>query len=177
MYKITPDYYFYHFYDITVDFLKQNGIESLLCDIDNTLAPYEVEEPDETIIEWVRTLTENGIKITLVSNNTEERVTKFIEKLMIPAYFDARKPSIEFYVSAMKIVKVPVCRTAVLGDQLLTDGLSAARLGVRFIMVPPINDKKNLFFKAKRALEAPLMKKFFQDNDIDPSREGTYDWT
>jgi HAD superfamily phosphatase (TIGR01668 family) len=177
MYKIAPDYYFYHFYDITVDFLKQNGIESLLCDIDNTLAPYEVEEPDEAIIEWVKTLTDKGIKITLVSNNTEERVTKFDQALRLPAFFDARKPSIEFYVSAMKLAKVPVCRTAVLGDQLLTDGLSAARLGVRFIMVPPINDKKNLFFRSKRALEAPIMKKFFKENGIDPSKEGTYDWT
>ena len=157
MYKITPDYYFYHFYDITVDFLKQNGIESLLCDIDNTLAPYEVEEPDETIIEWVRTLTENGIKITLVSNNTEERVTKFIEKLMIPAYFDARKPSIEFYVSAMKLVKVPVCRTAVLGDQLLTDALAGKWCGLTVFIVPPIKDKKTFFFRFKRLLEKPFL--------------------
>ncbi len=177
MYTLKPDYYFYHFYDISVLFLKQNNIEHLLCDIDNTLAPYEEEEPSEAVISWVKELTEAGIKISLVSNNNEERVTKFVAKLMLNAFFDAHKPSIEYYVSAMKLAKVPVCRTAVLGDQLFTDGVSAERLGCRFIMVPPIKDKTTAFFRAKRALEAPFMKKFFRENGIDPSREGTYDWT
>ncbi len=177
MYSLKPDYFFYHFYDITVDFLKQNNIQHLLSDIDNTLAPYEDSEPDERVVNWVNELTEAGIKITLVSNNNEERVTKFIEKIPMNAFFDAHKPSIEYYVSAMKLAKVPVCRTAVLGDQLLTDGLSARRLGARFIMVPPIKDKANAFFKAKRKLEAPVMRAYFKESGIDPSREGTYDWS
>ena len=46
---------------------------------------------------------------------------------------------------------------ALLGDQLLTDCLSARRLGVPCIIVPPIRDKKTLFFRCKRALEKPFL--------------------
>ena len=45
----VPDYMFAHFHDITPEFLHSIGISALLIDIDNTLAPYEVDEPDERI--------------------------------------------------------------------------------------------------------------------------------
>ncbi len=169
---LAPDYFFYHYYDITASFLEQNAIECLLMDIDNTLAPYEQDEPDERMLEWFGMLSENNIKVALVSNNNEERVTKFIQKLGVLAFFDAHKPSAEFYISAMKMLKVPKCRTAVLGDQLLTDAMAGRNLGVRVIIVPPINDKKNAFFKFKRALEKPIMKKYFKENGIDPEKGG-----
>jgi len=167
----APDYYFEHYYDITTEFLKEKNIECLLIDIDNTLAPYEQEEPDERIIEWFDTLRAEGIKTALISNNNEERVTRFIAKLGVLAYFDAHKPSVEFYVSAMRRLRVPKCRTAVLGDQLLTDAWSGRRLGVRVIIVPPIKDKLTLLFRVKRAIEKPIMKKYFRKNGITISNE------
>ena len=42
---LVPDYMFEKFDDIGVDFLKNIGVRSLVIDIDNTLAPYEVAEP------------------------------------------------------------------------------------------------------------------------------------
>lgn len=163
---LAPDYYFKHFYEITPSFLEEHNIECLLIDIDNTLAPYEVAEPDERTIEWFEVLKAAGIKVALISNNNEERVTRFIAKLGVLAYFDAHKPSVEFYVSAMRHLRVPKCRTAVLGDQLLTDALSGRRLGVRVIIVPPIKDKLTLLFRVKRAIEKPIMKKYFKENNI-----------
>ena len=169
---LAPDYYFEHYYDISSRFLDRENIDCLLIDIDNTLAPYEQEEPDERIIAWFDMLKENGVKVALISNNNEERVTKFIAKLGVLAYFDAHKPSVEFYVSAMRRLKVPRCRTAVLGDQLLTDAWSGRRLGVRVIIVPPIKDKLTPFFKMKRAFERPIMKKYLKENGItDPNAE------
>ena len=163
---LAPDYYFEHYYDITADFLAEKNIECLLIDIDNTLAPYEQEEPDETTVEWFEMLKNANVKVALISNNNEERVTKFIAKIRVLAYFDAHKPSIEFYVSAMRQLKVPRCRTAVLGDQLLTDAWSGRRLGVRVIIVPPIKDKLTPLFRVKRAIEKPIMKRFFKKNNL-----------
>lgn len=166
---LAPDYYFEHYYDITADFLSEKDIQCLLIDIDNTLAPYEQEEPDERIIEWFSMLNDAGVKVALISNNNEERVTKFIAKLGVLAYFDAHKPSVEFYVSAMRRLRVPKCRTAVLGDQLLTDAWSGRRLGVRVIIVPPIKDKLTPLFKVKRAIEKPIMNNFFKKNNVYPA--------
>ena len=50
--------------------------------------------------------------------------------------------------------------TAGLGDQLLTDTLAAHRLGLISIIVPPIKDKTTLFFKSKRLIEKPFIKRY-----------------
>ena len=59
----------------------------------------------------------------------------------------------------------PVCGAAVensafLGDQLLTDAATANRAGLYCIIVPPIKDKTNAFFRFKRWLEKPYVKKW-----------------
>ena len=50
-----------------------------------------------------------------------------------------------------------VKNSAFLGDQLLTDAATANRAGLYCIIVPPIKDKKNLFFRFKRWLERPYL--------------------
>jgi predicted HAD superfamily phosphohydrolase YqeG len=37
---------------------------------------------------------------------------------------------------------------------------------MRAILVPPIKDKKNLFFRFKRALEKPILNHYFKKNGI-----------
>ena len=78
---MTPDYMFRTFDEITPDFLRGLGICAILSDIDNTLAPYEQDEPDERIMNWIASLTEAGISIALVSNNDRERVELFNKEL------------------------------------------------------------------------------------------------
>ena len=50
--------------------------------------------------------------------------------------------------------------TAGLGDQLLTDALAVHRLDMISIIVPPIKDKTTPFFKFKRWLERPYIRKY-----------------
>ena len=159
---LMPDYYFEHFYDITPEFLAQKRIGALLIDIDNTIAPYEVAEPDERIKSWFVVLREAGIKAAFISNNHAERVELFNREIGIPAFPDSGKPSTKALKRAVAEMGVPLERVASLGDQLLTDALAAHRLGVPVIIVPPIKDKKNLFFRTKRLIERPFMKKFFK---------------
>ena len=59
---------------------------------------------------------------------------------------------------------VPLSTVAGLGDQLLTDALAAHRLGLRAIIVPPIKDKTSLFFKFKRWLERPYIRRYKKQN-------------
>ena len=155
-----PDYIFAKFDDITVDFLASRGIKALLIDIDNTLAPYEVAEPDERIISWFKTLRENGISATLVSNNGRERVELFNRTLGLPYYYKSGKPFAKNLKKAMATMGSDKTNTAMLGDQLLTDAAAGKHIGLTTIIVPPIRDKSNLFFRAKRALEVPTIKRY-----------------
>ena len=52
--------------------------------------------------------------------------------------------------------------TAGLGDQLLTDTLAVHRLDMISIIVPPIKDKKTLFFRFKRLLEKPFIARYYK---------------
>ena len=51
-----------------------------------------------------------------------------------------------------------------LGDQLLTDCAAAKRFGIKALIVPPIKDKTNLFFRTKRLIEKPYVAKFRRMN-------------
>ena len=156
----VPDYIFAKFCDVTPEFLREIGVEALLIDIDNTLAPYEQAEPDENIKAWFSALDKAGIKATLVSNNDRERVELFNKSLGLPAYYKSGKPFAKNLKKAMAGMGSDKNNTAMLGDQLLTDAMAGKHIGLRAIIVPPIRDKQNAFFRAKRALEVGSIRKY-----------------
>ena len=159
-YLLTPDAMFEKFDDITPEFLLAHGITALLIDIDNTLAPYEQPTPDERIKNYFASLSENGIKAALVSNNNHKRVELFNSELGLLAFADSGKPGKKTLLLAMENMGSTFENTAAIGDQLLTDALGAHRIGLPAFIVPPIRDKKNLFFRFKRWLEKPFVKRY-----------------
>ena len=174
---MTPDYVFEHYYDITPEFLGSIGIKALLIDIDNTLAPYEQPTPDERIINWFSSLKEHGIKASLISNNHPPRVELFNRDLGLDAYPDSGKPKGKMLKVAMEKMGSTPENTAGLGDQLLTDTLAAHNLGLISLIVPPIKDKSNAFFKFKRKLECPYIRKYRKANGIVPEKDSLSDKT
>ena len=164
---MMPDYMFRTFDEITPAFLTSLGVKAILADIDNTLAPYEQPEPDERIKGWIASLAEAGIGIAFVSNNDWERVNRFNATLGVPAYAKSGKPFKKNLVKAMNDLGGTLETTVMLGDQLLTDALAGHNLGVKCLIVPPIRDKKNAFFRFKRWLEKPVVKKFKRRNGIE----------
>ncbi len=163
---LTPDYMFDTFSDVTPEFLKSLGIKALLIDIDNTLAPYEQSEPNDRIKNWFRSLADHGIKASLISNNHPPRVELFNKDLGLDAYPDSGKPKSRTLLLAMEKMGTASENTAGLGDQLLTDTLGVHRLGMISIIVPPIKDKTTPFFKFKRVLERPYIKKYRKAHGI-----------
>ena len=161
---LTPDYMFATFDQVTPAFLQSIGVRALLIDIDNTLAPYEQADPDQRILDWFAKLKENGIDAALVSNNHAPRVERFNKPLGLLAYPDSGKPFRGTLERAMKELGVSHAETAMLGDQLLTDCFAGKHIGLRAIIVPPIRDKQNLFFRSKRFLERPFIRKYAKKN-------------
>ena len=54
--------------------------------------------------------------------------------------------------------------TAFIGDQLLTDVLAGRCAGLHCFLVPPIKDKTTPFFRFKRMLEKPYIRKYYKLN-------------
>ena len=159
--KLLPYKIFDKFDDISPEYLSSLGVKFLFSDVDNTLAPYEVAEPDERISAWIRAVSDAGIVIVLVSNNGPERIELFNRTLGVRAYADCKKPSRKRLGAIMNELGATGENTVFLGDQIYTDVLSARRLGAHAaILVPPIRDKKSLFFRFKRLMERPVMWRF-----------------
>lgn len=63
----------------------------------------------------------------------------------------------------MKSVGATAENSAFLGDQIFTDVLSARNLGIEIaLLVPPIKDKLTLFFRFKRLMEKPVIRKYYR---------------
>ncbi len=165
---LTPTYMFAHYYDVTPAFLQSIGVRAILCDIDNTLAPYEQPLPDERITAWVQSLHDAGIQIALVSNNHPPRVEEFNRSLGLLAFPDSGKPGKKTLLRAMREMNVTRGETAMLGDQLLTDAYAGLHIGLPALIVPPIKDKTNLFFRFKRLCERPFIRKYAKRHGVQP---------
>lgn len=157
---LIPDIYTDRYGNVTPELLSGLGVRGLICDIDNTLVPYEQAEPTPELLRWFGEMQAAGIRIAFVSNNDEERVSRFNRMLQYPAYAHAGKPSGKCIRRAMEEIGSDLTSTAVLGDQLLTDAMAGKLCGLTVIIVPPIRDKKTLFVRFKRWLERPYLAEY-----------------
>ncbi len=156
----VPDFMFGSIYEITADFLLSKNIRALVLDIDNTLVTYGDAEPTDEVVAWVRGLENAGLKVSIASNNHEERVAKFNEKLGVVTMCESAKPSRKAIRRACEIFSVEPHECAVIGDQIFTDILCATRGGALAILVTPLKYKENLFFKFKRICEKPFIRAY-----------------
>ena len=109
-----------------------------------------------------------GVSVALISNNHADRVELFNSDLNLIAYADAGKPFGKILRRAMKELGSDPTNTAMLGDQLLTDSFAGRHIGLPSLIVPPIKDKTNLFFRFKRLCERPFIRKYAKAHGYQP---------
>lgn len=159
-FTLVPEYRFETFDQATAEFLLSIGIRGVLLDIDNTLEPYEHPLPGEKVLRWLESLHAVGIKTAIVSNNGKERVELFNKSIGMPAYYKAGKPFTRNIKRAMADMGSTKETAIFIGDQILTDVWAAHNAGIRAILVPPINDRKDVLTRFKRVLEKPILKRY-----------------
>lgn len=158
--SLMPDYRFSTFNEATPQFLASIGVRGIILDIDNTLEPYEHPEPGEHVIAWIEELRRVGISAAIVSNNEKERVELFNKELGLSAYYKAKKPFKKNILNAIADMNISRDGAILMGDQIFTDVWAARNAGIRAILVPPINDKRDFFTKFKRLLERPILFRY-----------------
>lgn len=157
---LVPDEMYDTFRDITPAHLTALGIRFIFSDIDNTLATYDDKVAPQEVIDWYRDMHDAGITVVLVSNNGRKRVETFGASLGCTVYYESKKPSLRVLRRAMADAGASAENSVLLGDQLLTDAAAGRRAGMHVIIVPPIKDKSTQFFRFKRWLEKPYLRKF-----------------
>ena len=142
--------------EITPAFLAENGIDFLMLDLDNTIAPYKTAEPAPAVMEWAHTVKESGIGLYFVSNSKRpDRVERFAGILDVSFVKAAHKPSPKALHTVMESnSRDPQC-CALIGDQIYTDVWAARNAGCRSILVHPIRFT-NPFLFLRYLAEAPF---------------------
>ena len=78
---LWPDWYFEDIAHIPDGFFMKNNIRFLLCDIDNTLAPYSADTPPASVLTFFERLKSEGVHPAFVSNNNMIRVSRSVRDL------------------------------------------------------------------------------------------------
>lgn len=156
---IYPDEYLDSTYEIDFEQLYEDGYRGVIFDIDNTLVPHgaPADERSKKLLNYLR---DRGFKIVLLSNNSKARVDMFNEDLHLDTIPMGAKPFLKGYKKAMEIMGTSKENTFFVGDQLFTDVWGAKRLGIRSILVKPINAKEEIQIVLKRKLEYIVLKEY-----------------
>ncbi|MGJ7044577.1 hypothetical protein HNR52_000761 [Thermoanaerobacterium thermosulfurigenes] len=157
--KLIPDMYANSIYDIDFENLKKRGITSLIFDIDNTLVPQKVLNPDRKVINLFKFLKSKGFKVCLISNNTTKRVNNFTKDTGVKGISWAIKPRKSAFYKALEMLDSTPDETAIIGDQIFTDILGGHRVGLFTILVRPLSSEEFGWTKIMRKLEKKVLKK------------------
>ncbi len=155
--RCIPDYYFKSIYAIDYQMLKEQGVKALFFDLDNTLIAYDETQLSAHTLEFLNALLED-FKIVVISNSNYQRVSKAAHKY--PFVWHAAKPMIKGLKRALKKVDEPIEHVCLIGDQLMTDMLSAHRFGCIAVLVNPVKRTSDRWMtKINRIFEKCVIKR------------------
>ncbi len=141
------------FTDLDMDRYIQMGFDTVLLDIDNTIAVPNTGGCDERAAQFIRKLQEKGFRVVIFSNNTEDRVKMFIGDIGVDYHHLALKPLPFSYRAVCRRMGTKPERTLVLGDQLLTDILGANLSGCYGIYCRQLQEQDSAWTGFNRRFE------------------------
>jgi len=133
-----PKYYIDSVLEISPEWIKAQGKDTILVDLDNTLLPRDTSEFSPEIMAWVKSLYDADLKVCLLSNNWHERVHTAAKELDMKLVSKAVKPLPFAFWASLRRVGGKRKNTIMIGDQFFTDVLGSALLGMPCVMVLPL---------------------------------------
>ncbi len=154
-----PKLWIKNVFNIDEVFLRENEIEGLILDLDNTLSMHGSPAAEEGVFEWLALMNTLGVKMMVVSNNTKKRVTPLVTELGLPFIAFGCKPMPFGILKAVKNLGVDKRRLAVVGDQIFTDVIGGNICGIKTVLVEPFHLEGGRLFRLKRGLESLVFKR------------------
>ncbi len=155
--KLLPSQYEKSIYHINLASLQEKGIKGIITDLDNTLVEWDRPSCTDEVRHWFKQLETYGMKLIIVSNNTNKRVKEFAEPENVVYIHTARKPLIRAFRQACQSMKLNKEEVVVIGDQIFTDVLGGNRAGIHTILVVPVSSSDGLATKLNRKMERIIL--------------------
>ncbi len=144
--------------DITVADLRSLGARGILLDVDNTLTTHDNPRLNPAVAAWLEAMRAAGFSLAVVSNNCDERVRPFAEKIGLGYQAKAAKPLARGYRAAAQKMGLSPRECVAVGDQIFTDILGANMAGMPCVLLEPIEPEvEQKFIVFKRRFERVLL--------------------
>jgi len=164
--KFVPTYYAKNIYEVDPIFFKAIGVETVLLDLDNTLASYKELTASDRTKEYLKKLLDLGLKVYLVSNNRGKRVKEYAESANLKYIAGARKPLRSRTKKFLKNEEIDLKGVMMVGDQILTDVYFANRLGVKILLTDKLVSEDQWTTRFNRIIDRPLRRRLHRKNKL-----------
>ena len=151
--------------DVTPELLASMGVDTVLLDVDNTLAYHGSQEPFPGTVEWTHELRSRGFRVMILSNNFAKRVAPFAEKYDLPFLSFSIKPLPIAYFRAIHKLGARREKAVVIGDQVFTDVVGANLSRMKSILLTPRGEEKGFSIRVRRTLERPVRRRIARQSE------------
>lgn len=165
---VCPDFRVKSLFDISAKWLKRNGYNRIVVDIDNTLLPRDKNLVGPRAMTWLRQLRQAGINVALISNNGGDRIKGITHQTGLGTIMRAAKPLPMAYKQIIKAMGGG--KILFVGDQLLTDVLGAKIAGQPVIMVESLGGKEHFITRFNRNIEKFFLGRLQSSNMLPKER-------
>lgn len=157
--RFYPTYMFDKVEDIPYELIKKEDIKLIMMDMDNTLIDAK-KKYKNSLKHWIEEVSNLNVKMCILSNSPfGDKVKKIAKELNVEYEYNAGKPLLKGFKRVIEKSKFPKDNILMIGDQIFTDVWGGNRIGVKTVLVTPINKKESFFTKVKRPLERLILKK------------------
>lgn len=166
MKQFLPTYYAPKLTEVTPAFFHALGVTTLLCDLDNTLAPFDELTPRPAIKTWLETIQKSKLTIAIISNNKPRRVLPFANAIGVESLTKTGKPFSNKLLKFIQEKGYSIDKVMVIGDQLLTDVWLANRLGIKSLFVEKLVPYDHWPTKPNRLIEGCIKKRLLRHHQL-----------
>ena len=142
---------------------RNDGYDTILLDVDNTITPYFKKIPDEKGKAFVNRLKEAGFNVIVFSNNTNNRVKLVAESIDCEYLCWSLKPLPIGFLRAKIKYGIDLKKCICMGDQLITDVLGANIMKVYSIYCKPISEEDSFITSINRKMERFIFKNILHE--------------
>ena len=128
-------------YEISHLKLQNEGIKSLLIDVDGTLLSRRSNIIPKRVKLWIKE-SKKVFSLYLISNNpSDNRIRKIAQELGIKYKSNALKPRKTITLDVISEINEDSKNIAIIGDRILTDVIVGNRCNIQTILVKRLNKK------------------------------------
>ena len=152
-----PYEYVENVFSIDYSKLYKKGYRGIIFDIDNTLV-HHGEDSTKEVDELFQIIHNIGLKTLLLSDNSEERIKRFLKNIDSLYIFNAKKPSVTNFLKAIEMMNIKKEEALVIGDQIFRDIYGANKSGIDSILVKYMRYEDETKIGIRRNIEKAVLK-------------------